>query len=1122
MGVFDSAPDRPGQIRVEGQEITLKFDRTGPTTARVSWNIPPPANGCTAETQAYCGIVVTLDTQPASTATAPINGTIYTGDPTGDRDLHAGDKIGTALVIGAFYEGEKKGTGEELTTFFDVSGLQSNVAYYVAGYAVSCTLEYHRGGTFAYSQSLGGTGTPDTSGSQTANLGSGVTLTDGTGLDAGITYSLTGNIDGTDFNVNVDGIDAQTYEDLIDQLNAGFGRATNAPQSAVAPNTGVYWYDSETQTLYQWDGEQNTQIPVINEPTDPTALAIGDYWYDTSTNTLNRWSGTDWDLVDTVISYNKDLTQALTSSDYWFNPGSSDSPLIPASVYQRCGNAWCELNLYNQTVDPSVNGLTFNCGTFWYNPESMVLQQWNETTNQWGDAEAVYWDADPTALTTGTHWFDDENNLLYQLGSPLLGVWNLIGYGYLDIVLDGTTAPYNLDDLAFVTPGSPYPGSPLVVAEGIYRDTISVNGDAIELELNICNETDATFEKVFEKLNAQLAAGSPEEVQATIGFRTDLLGTVIRITSSTTSAPQILPGGNLFSSLVDFSMVDTPTAGTPVSISETQPTSPNGGDYWVKLSTQELFIYNSSPGTWDPVCAIFFSQDPTDVTSCELWWNSDNDILYRWDSVNSEWKSVDSFYQQELDPSLPPTLTTSDVWYNGTTMYRWDGVEWVEVSFVEFPRDPTEPMTGDVWYNPDTGIWYEWVSGAWSLFDPVNSTVSPAQNDIPTGSFWYDTTNDQLFMWNGTNWINIMFSTTDPTPTEGDYWYDTTNDILFRWDGSQWVETSGIATVGLNEDGYLVFTSTSAGSLSHIVLNGQSSLFTGLTQFRYLEDPVCGIDGLNTLPNYAVEGIGTDGSTDEIRDLAHAIRLQLGYPVVEVELTKEHLDKSIQVAVEELRRLAAPYHRGFMKLNIVPGIQRYVLTNKTPGIIQPNGTETGYDHVVQVMGVYRVTSAFMTSAHGSGIFGQVVLQHLYNMGTFDLLSFHLVSQYIEQLEHLFASRLTFSWNETNRTIWLHQMFSQRETAIMDVAVERTVQDLLTDRFTKRWIERYALAHARATLAEMRGKFSTLPGAGGGVSLNASDLMTKANEEMEKLTMELDNYVVSMVEEYGMGCEFIIG
>ena len=60
------------------------------------------------------------------------------------------------------------------------------------------------------------------------------------------------------------------------------------------------------------------------------------------------------------------------------------------------------------------------------------------------------------------------------------------------------------------------------------------------------------------------------------------------------------------------------------------------------------------------------------------------------------------------------------------------------------------------------------------------------------------------------------------------------------------------------------------------------------------------------------------------------------------------------------------------------------------------------------------------------------------------------------------------------------------------------------------------------LAEIRGKFGSLPGAGGGVSLNAADLITRADTDMQDLYNQLDDYVASNVEDWGMGTTFVIG
>jgi len=55
---------------------------------------------------------------------------------------------------------------------------------------------------------------------------------------------------------------------------------------------------------------------------------------------------------------------------------------------------------------------------------------------------------------------------------------------------------------------------------------------------------------------------------------------------------------------------------------------------------------------------------------------------------------------------------------------------------------------------------------------------------------------------------------------------------------------------------------------------------------------------------------------------------------------------------------------------------------------------------------------------------------------------------------------------------------------------------------KQWIRRYALALVKEMLGQIRGKFATIPIPGESVTLNASDLLSQAKEEQEKLREEL--------------------
>lgn len=276
---------------------------------------------------------------------------------------------------------------------------------------------------------------------------------------------------------------------------------------------------------------------------------------------------------------------------------------------------------------------------------------------------------------------------------------------------------------------------------------------------------------------------------------------------------------------------------------------------------------------------------------------------------------------------------------------------------------------------------------------------------------------------------------------------------------------------------------------------------------------VYGKDGIPGEPMYDVIGIGNDGTPDDRRELAGSIRAQLGYPVIDVELTPYQLDEAIQGGIESLRkRSEIAYKRGFFFMDVQPRIQSYRLTNK----------EAGFHKIVSINTAHRFTSAFLSSAHGAGVYGQVVLQHLYNMGTYDLTSFHLVAQYIEQLEHLFATRITFHWDESSRVFSLHHTFVFPERILLDCSVERTEQELLKDRWCKTWIEKYALSQSRYMLAEIRGKYASLPGAGGGISLNAADLITRADQDMADLYQQLDDMIPSQIENWGMGTTFVIG
>lgn len=1122
MSTFDIRPDAPGLLRVEALNVSIKFERTGPSTGRVSWNIPTPAAGCTADNQAYCGMLVTLDTSPASLAKAPTNGKMYASDPTADANLFAGDKIDTAFVIGAFYE-------DRTTIFFDVTGLKPNTPYFVTGYPVDCQLRYFVSGVHAYSQDFKGSGTDSTSGTQVValaananptstsfNIGDpgnvtpppppgGVQLTDVTGLVCGAFYDIQCQIgvipaprtpykagecvpQPGKYTITVDGCDASTYQDLIDELNEQFALLTNPPQGPLPPNANAFYWNAVSQKLFQWDGFEHVEVPVIVQATDPSIVIIGSYWYNPVTDVLQVWNGLAW-VVVVVIEHSTDPQVPVCDKTYWCK-----SPAGPGYLWN--GTTWCEKTTYVTTTDPSLQ-LPAPCGSFWYDTDDFFLYRWNDTLGIWQVTTAIQFDEDPNALSNGVHWFDETNLLLKTWNVPLPGwnteanvavqetapttpaigkfwynpstqelfQWNGAAWIPMDVLVfavDPTvrascdlwwdtseTAGYATISYTDIPPVTP--ATVPAVLTGNYDFTLSVDGTApVDYTVNVL---------VTDSMTAIAA-----KMEAVLLMDVTAIGTGFVISSNTTSATSAV-------------LVTEPTTGANPDLFAAIDAGLTGSHTTV-----------STPGT--------------DLA----------DVLKVWDVVNVQWDTVAVFYQQAIDPTLPPALVDGDLWMNPTTgdMYVWQNICFKLVECIDWPTDPTTTIPdGTVWF--DGTSWFVRLVGVWVSITPVVTTLDPTV--LPVGTFWFNTTLDALNQWNGIAWVNVTYSTSPFTPAAGSNWYDTSTNTLMVWDGTTWVPGIPLAMVELDCNGNLLFTDLSKGSLSFIAVGDITLLRTLLVPFRIL-NPCPGTDGVSDQPAYAELGVGTDGSNDERFKLMNEIRYELGYPVIDVELTQEQLDFCVSRAIEELRgKSGICYRHGFFFMRISAETQRYLLTNKVSGM----------NKIVNVQGVYRLTSAFLSSAHGAGVYGQIVLQHLYNMGTFDLLSYHIIADYVKLMEILFAARVTFTWDEHSRELWLHHRFPFTERMVLiECSTERVEQEIIADRWCRSWIRRFSVATAQEILAGIRGKFSTLPGAGGGVTLNAAELRLAATEMKTKLEQEVFDYQADKPEDYGMGAQFIFG
>lgn len=1202
-----------------------------PITGNVTITLEP-----TGSNVVYGGVVFVLrQDKPCDMTNIPKDGVVYVADPTADQHLFTGDRIGDGLVVGAIYESEQKAKGLPLTTSLVINDIQDDVPYYICGYIHDDQLRYYQEGNRTYSQAIGfpsGRGTPARQVVQLRQIPAnspvpvtyGVKPTDGTGLVAGAIYQFELLYDAhfphpderrmVRMFFSFDGGLTPTYADLVKYLNEQIAiKCTNAVQSPVPPSAGVYYWNATTKTLYQWDGsELHIILDVVVQSNDPAIPALNSYWWNTTDGKLYQWDGLKYNLVQPQFAYPTDPTN-LQGSGYWWNG---------VNGFTRCGNTWCETTTFNQTTDPSCPPAAVDC-SYWYDTVNHVLYNWNGTN--WVQAYALMWTQAPNSLSNGTLWYDLNTDKLYQRNSegPIGSVGSIAsGTGYVNgtylnvplsvgghgsgalatVVVSNTIVTVgsiaggslynnNIDQDFFDVPltggaGTGALATIRVVSGTVIQVTITAGGsgygpaDTLSASNSNLGGTGSGF-----SCTVATVSGGVQSVTITTPGTNYIVGDVLSTVSSNlgsvtgtgfkvTVNTLGLPSVNTWISQIVFNSTVDPATVPGNSVV--------AGSYWFNPTTEVLNHRDVTNTIWTIVPVLVWAGDPTNVSSCELWWNESTDpaTLFQWDFAHSTWNPVSAFYQQGTDPYGIPTLPTGTLWWNpsNNTLLLWNGSSWTIIPFFNLPTDPTMPTNGTAWFNTTNNTWYIWgipVAGKWNVATPI--TISATDPSMPAqGSFWFNTSNSVLSQRVGNQWIPVPYVTTPPTNMKGDTWYDLSTNTLMEWDGKKWVRAIPCVIVKL-ELGQLVFQSTARGSNNVVLIpipagvpnmpspclaigtgqvdyisdsnspyqnyplggfgnsyncycafetpgsgrvryaalpiNPQGFLFAHLKPVGNLMLPQVGRDGVDGTPTYDQLGVGTTGSPAERRQLMAEVRSLLGYPTVTVELDDSQLDLCVTNALRVFRQKSSlAVDRKAFFLDIQPYKQNYILADKA----------VGYNKIVNVMAAYRFTAAFLSSAMGAGVYGQVVLQHLYNMGTFDLLSYHLVSQYVENLEILFSTRLVFVFNDTNRELQIFQTFNRPERILLDVTIEKTEQEIINNRYAHRWVQQFALAEACDMLANIRGKFGSLPGAGGSVTLNASDLRSQANDIRTKCQEEIDDYTVQNVEDYGAYGSIAIG
>jgi hypothetical protein len=993
MAIYDKFADAPNRLKIEGQEITVKLIRNGDGTATIKWNIPA-ISGCDVEDLIYDGIVITVSNRPANhITTSPQSGTYYDADPTFDSDLHSGDKINVASVVGAFYH-------DKSTVSLTVSDVLDKTPYYVSAYAVDQNGNYHREGVHAYSLPSSQSETQKSIAETPAyhdvlvDTPEGISTKARTGLAIGTKYNIKMIINGKCYIYDdLLGSEMQTFEDLASTINHRLMLSTKPILGPAFPNEGKYMVDVENNIVYMWDGSVNVEQVAVFFSSDPSIPVLDTYWYKTSTEALKVRESGGWASVTSIIEYASDPS-APSDGTVWLDKvltsnGDLDTTNTSGWVWEA--GTWCKKTTLIQTRSPLLPPL-LTSGDYWYNEDDGAVSKRNTELRVWEEVNPVVWDTDPNTIADANYWYNQETELaLIRSGGAWGGVTNIR-----------------------------------------YEERNSED----DLDLPVANH------------------------------------------------------------------------------------------FWLIPSEQRLFKRDATNTSWLEINVIVSYDDPADRSSCDIWWDISVgvDTLFVWDAVNNEWDAVNSFVQSAIDPATIITLESGTLWYNPETevMQKITGLNCSDVAYICSSYDPANLPLGVVWLNTSDSTWYIWGGSEF-----VSITVIVDENDpynIVDGSLWYDTASDELYLRVTGAWVLQTFTTDSLAPAVDTLFYDTINDTLLEWNGTVWIEACGLAEIVLDfnrevcfddvpnnvTDNFspyndvdrfgrdvIRFQTCGTGCDYNIEVDELSTVLSSLTRPLMYMSPATGRSINEAGSTYRELGVGDDGTPDERRRLHDQIRVALGSAGVQVELTKQQLDECINNALLMVRKYSSySYQHVLFFMDVVPNQQKYLMTNKC----------VGFNKISNINAAYRMKGGGLGGFRGAmgnaDLHSYAALQQLYTVGKFDMLSYHLVSQYIEEMNMIFANNLVFDFYEDTRLLNFHQTFYAKERILLDAFIDLPEQKLMTNRYLELWIKKWSIAEAKMILSQVRGKFQSLPGPNGSTVLNSQELITQAENEKVELREEL--------------------
>jgi len=259
---------------------------------------------------------------------------------------------------------------------------------------------------------------------------------------------------------------------------------------------------------------------------------------------------------------------------------------------------------------------------------------------------------------------------------------------------------------------------------------------------------------------------------------------------------------------------------------------------------------------------------------------------------------------------------------------------------------------------------------------------------------------------------------------------------------------------------------------------------------------------MNNIPS-AMAPLSTKMSARQ--EMIHQVRLSLGEPKIRIELTPEHYEMAMQIALERYR---------LRSVNSV--VEKFTF-------IELQVDQTTYqlpENIVEVKEICRRGTSGTVSGGGNAIdpfslqYQNLFLLQAGREG--GLLTYELFADFQKTIGRMFGAYITFQYDKNTHELRIDRDVRQAETVLLWIYESKPDEVLIRDSQARNWLRDYTIAKCKELLATVRGKWSSysVPGS---ANLDSDQLRTEAQATMERLEAEIASFTDSFA-----GMPFFIG